>query len=693
MALNIKEMKKFVMDNDIENQLYVSAKYLIRNKDFKLRIRGTNSYTDIKNINIGYPVSFKIKSNEELFAIFMALMGHESQHMLSSSITEMIKVIEEVKKDFKEKNINENITEKIGHFILNSLEDGRIENILVNNKKGFLKYMKYLNYKLYADCEIQNNELYDFLNSILVYTKTGLLPKWFNKYRNTKLETEINKIKGDIDEAIYAKTCKECMQIGYKIITKVKDYLADLIGEEDIDKDKLMKQGVFNSDNEKEFNNSNKNSSRINDVISDKKENKNTKNNKKDSGNKNNKENEHNKNGNINNNDGKSKLDKEEENNKDNNNNNSNDNNNNSNSNNSDNDNNSNNSNDNDSNYNNGNSNIDEAFDEAFDEVFDELKKDAQERLKNYRKNKELERKKEQKKAKKEAKFQLTDKDIKDIMDEVVDFVDLNIEKVEIDKYNQLSLPQSYKNKANKFRREVVEILEARKKPTRRNQKNGLLDTRNLHRFVAFNNDDIFIKKQKSREFSSVFYFLIDGSGSMCESNKWNYAMETMSILEEALKDILEIKIAIFNATSFTGITNHTIIKNYGEKIEQNLSYSGYKNEIVYPKGCNKDGLNIRVATKELEKRPEKQKVLFVLSDGLPTAYKDKDIAFEDVKQATKEARSKNIEVISIFFGDEGFRTKSFEKYKKMYEKNIVSTEPEKIFEKLIRILKDIFIN
>ena len=32
MALNIKEMKKFVMDNDIENQLYVSAKYLIRNK-------------------------------------------------------------------------------------------------------------------------------------------------------------------------------------------------------------------------------------------------------------------------------------------------------------------------------------------------------------------------------------------------------------------------------------------------------------------------------------------------------------------------------------------------------------------------------------------------------------------------------------------------------------------------------------
>lgn len=681
MVLDIKQMKKFVENNDIENQLYVSAKYLIKKEDFDLRIKGTDSYTDLKDITIGYPLFSKPTNEEELFIIFMALMGHESQHMLSSSITEMDKIIEKVKKDFEKKKISERTAKKVSHFILNSLEDGRIENILVNNKKGFLKHMKYLNYKMYINSKMQKSELYDFLNSILVYTKTGLLPKWFNEYENTKLEKEFNKIRDDIDEAVYARTCKDCMQIGYRIITKTKDYLSDLIEEKDIDEDKLMPQGTFNSDNEKEFNDNNKNSSRINDMISDKEDkgrkNEDIGNNKKDSGNKDDKKSNNNEKGGKNKEE--EKLDKKkdnegfndiEEDKKDKENNNNNNNN---------------------SNSNNNNNKIDEELKKAFNEVFDELAKDTQEKLENYRKNKELEEKEKQKEKDKEVKFQLTGEDIQDIMNyyNKTDFVNLNVEKVEINKNSQI--PQKYKNKANKFRREIIEILDEKKKPIKRNQRNGLLDTRNLYKFVAFNNNDIFVKKQNFKEFSSVFYFLVDGSGSMYGDNKWNYAMETMLILEEALKGIVEIKIAVFNVGGYSdNNVYHRIVKDF-EDIEQNYSYNSYVTQTIKPGGRNKDGLNIRVATKELEKRPERQKILFILSDGLPTAYRNGEIAIDDVKEAVKEARSKNIEVISIMFGDKDFRMYCFELYKKMYEKNIISTEPEKILKRTIRILKNIF--
>lgn len=110
-----------------------------------------------------------------------------------------------------------------------------------------------------------------------------------------------------------------------------------------------------------------------------------------------------------------------------------------------------------------------------------------------------------------------------------------------------------------------------------------------------------------------------------------------------------------------------TYIKDFDDNIKNvNLIYTNYINEYITAGGANKDGANIRIATRELEKRNEKQKILFVLSDGMPSAYQyNGQFAIDDVKSGVKEARDEGIEIISI--------------------------EPSKIFSRVIRILKDIF--
>jgi len=696
MALDIKKMINFVKENDIENQLYVSAKYLTKKGDITLKVQGTQSYTDLENIVIGYPTYVEIGTVEELLIFLKAHNGHESQHILSSSISGMTAIVDKVEKEFSKRRINKNATKETVHFILNSLEDGRIENILVNSRKGFLKYIKYFRYRFYNNYEIkgtESSELYDFLNSILVYATTGLLPIGFEKYKGKRLEEEFLNIKDNIDEAIYAVTCQECMKIGYKIMMKSIDYLETLIKKEskDIDSDKLMKPGTFNTDEEQEFNTSHEYSGRINDVGEDDKGEENEKDESKEDeskedveGSKENsgsKKNEgksdkdgEGKEGEETGEDGESEdgcgdcssLGKEEQ-------------------------------------EGNKASKINEAHkgkrdtetnkkekrDEAFKEIFEELKKDVESDIEKGREDK----KKKDKEKQKEEEFELTKEDLKEIKEANKLFKEavegLKIKKVYAPHHE---LPQSMKNKANKFNREITEILYEKQKPVRRNQRRGMLDTKALYRFEAFDANDIFIKKGDSKEFNAVFYFLVDGSGSMCADKKWEYAMETMAILEEGLKTIVETKIAVFKTGWNDDNPLHLVIKDYGEKKGVNSSYDAYKSKKVIAESNNKDGANIRIATKELEKRNESQKILFILSDGVPSGcYYTGPEAMEDVKEAVKDAKNKGIEVIPIMFGNERFRRESFEDYKVMYEKNIISTEPEKIFSKTIRVLKNIF--
>lgn len=96
------------------------------------------------------------------------------------------------------------------------------------------------------------------------------------------------------------------------------------------------------------------------------------------------------------------------------------------------------------------------------------------------------------------------------------------------------------------------------------------------------------------------------------------------------------------------------------------------------------DGFSIRVATKDILSRPEKKKLMIVLSDGLPDSC-------EDVHDAVEKARKKGIKVVAIYFSDY-HDTRVEEMFAGMYERDYIITEPENIGEELIKLLKGFFL-
>ena len=92
----------------------------------------------------------------------------------------------------------------------------------------------------------------------------------------------------------------------------------------------------------------------------------------------------------------------------------------------------------------------------------------------------------------------------------------------------------------------------------------------------------------------------------------------------------------------------------------------------------------------ELSRRPEKKKVLFVLSDGLPSAYGSRSEAYSEVRQAVLSARRKGVIVIPIMFGDMEFLTSSQKTYELMYEKHIISCVPNEITPRLCTLFRQV---
>lgn len=70
--------------------------------------------------------------------------------------------------------------------------------------------------------------------------------------------------------------------------------------------------------------------------------------------------------------------------------------------------------------------------------------------------------------------------------------------------------------------------------------------------------------------------------------------------------------------------------------------------------GSNRDGMALQIASNLLLKRPERIKLLIIISDGLPNAenYSGEDAA-EDIRRICRKARAKGIEVIAAAIGND----------------------------------------
>lgn len=242
--------------------------------------------------------------------------------------------------------------------------------------------------------------------------------------------------------------------------------------------------------------------------------------------------------------------------------------------------------------------------------------------------------------------------------------------------YRLEKAPANIINRGVNSRGQIQNILESISTMDKEEVYDGEVDTDNLYK-LCINEFDFFKQEGEPRELDMCLYILKDNSGSM-SGQKEEDCCEQLAILEECFKGIVPMKIA-----GFVGNT-HLIIKDW-EQEDLNNNYTSSYHKYCYPSGGNYDALNIAIATKELEKRTEQQKLLIVLSDGQPNN------SLADVRAAVEMAREKGIFVISIFFGYGNFAEENFEKYADMYGKYFIGTKPDNILSHLMRLL-EIFI-
>ncbi len=258
--------------------------------------------------------------------------------------------------------------------------------------------------------------------------------------------------------------------------------------------------------------------------------------------------------------------------------------------------------------------------------------------------------------------------DVKDICE---DFRELR-RKYNLDK----ELPGDLKARADILRRETERYFEHLREPNQRLKRNGILDGKQLAR-LARNDTRVFMKKGKAKKADCCYYILLDNSGSTGGKHgaKRRAECRAAAIQEEAYKALFPMKIVAFDADG-QGIV-HEVIKDWNENLHQNccINFGAHGRD----GWGNEDNFDIAIATRELIARPERKKMLVVLSDGAPGNV-------EATKQAIADARKQGIKVVGIYF-EEG-PVQYADAFVYMYEYDYVACEMSMIESELSTVIR-----
>lgn len=219
------------------------------------------------------------------------------------------------------------------------------------------------------------------------------------------------------------------------------------------------------------------------------------------------------------------------------------------------------------------------------------------------------------------------------------------------------ALYRQYLQEIEPFKRKLAatieKTIEHKKNAPRQDLVIGRL-SKKLLALVVDESPRVFYKKnQKSREVDAVFTLLIDCSASM--HNKMDETKRGIILFHEVLNQ-LKIPHAIVGFWEDANETKEDYQPNYFHRIHS-FSDSFYQNDgakimQLEPEEDNRDGFSIRLVTKELIARSEKNKFLLVFSDGEPAAMGYDQNGIVDTNVAVSQARKQGIEVIGMFLSD-----------------------------------------
>ncbi len=263
--------------------------------------------------------------------------------------------------------------------------------------------------------------------------------------------------------------------------------------------------------------------------------------------------------------------------------------------------------------------------------------------------------------------FVLSDKEIKEMMKQ--SFVEEK-RKYKVSEH----LPAVIAARGKAMFKQNQKYFKGLSKPTIKNLDSGSIDPSRITG-LAYGDTEIFQRLGKDKKFDGAAYMLVDNSGSM-SGRKKKEASKAAAVVEEGFKKMFPMKIVAFDTW---GTITHEVIKNWDEWLPYNCCWNyALKSR---DGGGNEDGYDIMIATKELLERPEKKKMLVVLSDGAPG---NRDL----VKKAVRTARKKGIEVYSIYFEEGGVSPYAYEQFEYMYEKDFVVCPLSELDQRLYRLFK-----
>lgn len=235
-------------------------------------------------------------------------------------------------------------------------------------------------------------------------------------------------------------------------------------------------------------------------------------------------------------------------------------------------------------------------------------------------------------------------------------------------------VPPGITTRGRRIETEIRNIISSRSEPERDYLFDGDLDESAIGRFISFGQGDIFCQEGDPKEPDMCVYVRQDNSGSMSGS-KFKLACEAGALIEAGFKNLVPLKLTYFTDSEFN------VIKDWDD-MDTSRSYMTDFGYHFGPGGGNDDALAIMSAALELTHRPESHKVLIIISDGAPCC------SIEAVTAAVQWARKSGIFVISFFIGDSGFIERSWELYKQMYEKYFCGVSPERLGAVLVRFIR-----
>lgn len=234
-----------------------------------------------------------------------------------------------------------------------------------------------------------------------------------------------------------------------------------------------------------------------------------------------------------------------------------------------------------------------------------------------------------------------------------------------------IPLPAVLQARGRTLRRKVEQYFRSLSTPNITYLDSGSIDTSRLFG-LAMGDVDIFKKAGKEKKFDGCAYILIDNSGSMA-GVKREEACKAAALIEEGFKGIFPFKIVAFD---WTRSAVHEVVKGWDENLRANCCWNFC---LQGRNGCgNEDAYDIAIASRELMQRPERKKLLVVLSDGTPG---DREKCREEIRKARKQG----IEVHGIYFEENGYDAKAFAS---MYEKDYVCCSLSELDGNLVSLIK-----